>query len=611
MDAIKNFFKNSSLFAKIFVIGVIVGLYFLCSWGYNKIYPKQVKKANVTTSAKGLPTLAYDKGSNAPLRTLPQFNEPVEIASPEIRGAVMAWNGFSAANYAIGGTSTSKGSLCEELGLNVHVAVQNSCTEQGNQLYAFAQDLHEGTAQPTKGVHFVNWMGDGVPNYLASLNTRLIKDFGEEYRAVVVTFAGASFGEDKWLLKPKYAKDARGSLTCTVVRDGDWNIAIIKCQLMGWDVNYEPGTYDKKKVNFLPAPNDDYIEAGKLYISGQKTTLKIVEGGKYTGKDTTIACTGVATWFPGDAQVMQQKGSLVTVASTKDYAAQMGCAIIMISKWCNDNRALVEKFVEAIGRGGDQIKSHDEALRFACQVNEVVFNDKEKTAEDWYKAYTGYPVADEDRNEIIAGGSRTFSLSDAANYTGVNGSTDTYKKIYTTFGNICREAYPEVLAEVFPYEKATDWTFLKQAYTKAKQAGTAGIVSKTDFTTAQKSDVVAGDRAYSIEFATGSAVISPESYAILEQISNLLTNANNMFVEVSGHTDNTGNPGANQSLSAQRAQSVVAWLKEHNTDLNEAGKMSSKGYGQTQPLNPTQDQNDATVRSKNRRVEIKLYAIKQ
>lgn len=596
-------FKNLTPGGKI-AVGVVAALLLVGIWfGKQKFFPKKAKNVT-TTKATGLPPLAYDKSSNAKFRTLPEFNEPANVAAPEIRGHVMGWNGFSAANYAVGGATTAKGSIAEELGLNIHLTVQNSCTEQANQLYAFAQALHDGEAQPTKGAHFVNWMADGAPNYLAGLNTRLKKDFGDEYRAEIVTFTGASFGEDKWMVKPKFAKDARGSVTVTVIRDGDWNIMKIKCDLMGWDLNYDNGTYDRKKVNVVAAPNDDYVEAGKVYISGQKFTLKIVDNGKYTGKDTTLTVSGVSTWFPVDQQLVQGKGGLVTLASTKEFGSQMACGIVMIKKWADDNKDLVVKMIEAFGRGGDQIKSHDDALQFASRVSEVVFADKEKTADDWYKAYKSFDLSDEDGNTVNIGGSRAFSLADAANYTGVNGSTDTYKKIYTTFGDICVQAYPEVLKDYPPYTEATDWSFLKAAYTKAAKESNAGAVSKSDFTSSTKGEVV-GDASYSIEFTIGSAVIKPESYKVLDQIVSRLTIADNTFVEIEGHTDNTGDPGKNQELSEARAQSVKDYLASKSTDLDDKGKMKAKGFGQSHPLAGLQPNNP-----KNRRVEIKLFKAK-
>lgn len=600
----KNWLNSLSVGGKVILLIVICGLFYAGWWAYGKLFPEKLKITEVKTKATGLPPLAYDKSANAAFRKLPEFNEPVDIQAPEIRGAIMGWNGFASGNYAVGGTSTSKGSICEELGLNVHLSVQNSCNEQGNQLYAFAGALHNGEANPSQGVHFVNWMGDGGPAYLAGLNDRIIKDFGPEYVAEVVTFTGASFGEDKWLLKSKYAKDARGSVTATVVMDGDWNIAMIKCQLMGWPVNHALGTYDKSKVNFVDAPNGDYIEAGKMYTTGAKVTLRIVENGKYTGRDTTLTVTGVASWFPVDQQVVQGKGGLLTVASTKDFGAQMGCAIVMIKKWVDDNRPLVEKLIEAFGRAGDQVKSHDEALRFASQVSEIVFADKEKSADDWYNAYKSFDLTDDDGNVVNIGGSRAFSLADAATYVGITGGTDKYKQIYSTFANIDMEAYPERINKMYDYAIVTDWSFLRNVYNRNKSAGTEGSVSKIDFVSAQKGGVV-GDASYSIQFNTGSATIKPESYPVLDKIVGQLNVADNTFVEIAGHTDNVGDDVSNLTLSERRAQSVREYLISKDADLNSPKRLNHKGYGEAMPLPGT-----TSADPRNRRVEIKLFKAK-
>lgn len=585
--------------AMVVLVGILllVGLYF----AYNKFFPQLSKNTEIATKATGLPPLSYDKNSNAPLRDLPDFNSPADVAGPEVRGLPFGWNGFAAANYAVGGTSTAKGSIAEELGLNIKLGVQNSTTEQCNQLYAFAQALHDGQANPSKGSHFICLMGDGVPNYLTGLNARLKKDFGDEYRAEVVTFTGASFGEDFWMVKPKYSKDARGSVTSTVIRDGDWNIAIIKSQLMGWPVNNDIGTYDGTKVNFVAAPNDDYVEAGKMYISGAKVTLHLVKDGKITGEDTTLSVSGVASWFPVDQQ-LTTKGGLIKIASTRDYASQMACAIIMIKKWADDNRPLVVKMVEAFGRGGDQIKSHDEALQFASKVSEVVFADKEKDADAWYKAYKSFDVTDDLTGATInIGGSRAFSLADAATYTGVAGGSDKYKQIYTTFGNIDHEAFPEVLPEIASYEEVTDWSFLKEAYNNLKGKGQVGVVSKVDFKQAQKGEVI-GDANYSIQFKLGSAEISPASYEVLDKILGQLNVASNTFVEIGGHTDNSGSATTNKTLSQARAEAVKQYLVGKDADLDDNSKLVSRGYGSSSPLAGT-DPSDG----RNRRVEIKLY----
>ncbi len=375
-----------------------------------------------------------------------------------------------------------------------------------------------------------------------------------------------------------------------------WNIAMIKCQLNNWPVNYQDGTYDPAKVNFIPAPNDDYMEATKSYAAGQKVTLHLVSNGKLTGKDTSVAPTGVVTWFPGDYEAIKNKGG-VCIASTKDFGSQMACAVIVCKKWAVDNKDLLVKYITAMHLGANQVKSHDEALRFGSKVAETVFADNTKTADDWYKAYISYDLADDDGNTTNIGGSRVFNLADAANYVGIIGGQDKYKSVYTTFGNIDLQAYPELIKSIDDYAIVTDWSYLKAAYGANKE--NAGTVSKQEFTSKNMSSVV-GARNYSINFETGSSVIKSSSFAVLNDIYNQLQVADNLLVQVNGYTDNTGNDATNQTLSEGRAQAVVSYLKDKGISSD---RLSANGFGSA---NPVADNSTADGKAKNRRVEIKL-----
>lgn len=606
-NSVQRFFSGLRPGGKIVLLIVVGALIWGGSVAYKKAFPPAVAQNKITTKAStSLPPLAYDKSANAPARQVPSFNDPVVVQSPEIRGELMGWNAQMGLMYGVGGTSTSKGSIAEEEGLNIKLSVQNSTSQQGNDLYAFAQALKNGETNPTTGATFIAWMGDGVPSYFTGLEARLKKDLGPDYVPVVVDFAGASYGEDKWLVKKKYQADARGSVNIGVIRDGDWNVAVIKSQLNGWDVNNDNTTYDRTKVNFIPAPNDDYMEAAKAYVGGQQIKLALVENGHRTGKDTTVNISGLVTWFPGDITAVQKKGGLVCIASTKDFAAQMGCAIIMIKKWAKDNRPLVEKFCEMVGKAGDQVKSHDDALQFGAKVADAVYKDEIMHEDDWYKGYKSYDITDDDGNTVNIGGSRVFNLADAANYVGVDGTKDNYKSVYNTFGKICTEAYPSVVPSFPDYNEVTDWSYLKAAYEKNK--GTGGGVSKVDFSRASKGQVV-GDANYSINFATGSAVINPSSFKILDDIANKLVIASDLFIDVSGHTDNTGDPGKNQELSQARAKAVADYINSKNEDF--AQRIHPEGLGESRPFNPNADQNSPTERARNRRVEIVLNKANQ
>lgn len=102
-----------------------------------------------------------------------------------------------------------------------------------------------------------------------------------------------------------------------------------------------------------------------------------------------------------------------------------------------------------------------------------------------------------------------------------------------------------------------------------------------------------------IQFAVDSAVILPESQALMTEIADaMIRTARIRRVEIQGHTDNTGTPDRNKTLSEQRAEAVRGWLVDHGVGPD---RIAAKGYGQTKPLVPNVT---AANKARNRRVQF-------
>jgi len=106
-----------------------------------------------------------------------------------------------------------------------------------------------------------------------------------------------------------------------------------------------------------------------------------------------------------------------------------------------------------------------------------------------------------------------------------------------------------------------------------------------------------------INFATGSAIIPPSEYPVLDQVVQVLKANEKVRVEIGGHTDSVGTETYNQGLSERRAQSVRNYLIQRGID---ASRLEARGYGEYQPVAPNTTREG---RNQNRRIEFRVLSI--
>jgi len=103
-----------------------------------------------------------------------------------------------------------------------------------------------------------------------------------------------------------------------------------------------------------------------------------------------------------------------------------------------------------------------------------------------------------------------------------------------------------------------------------------------------------------VNFKTGIANFASEDLLTLNMVSNILNENPKLKIEISGHTDNVGNPDENLKLSNDRAWVVKKYLIRKGANPS---KIKALGLGQTKPL-----VSNKTVAGKaeNRRIEFKV-----
>lgn len=104
-----------------------------------------------------------------------------------------------------------------------------------------------------------------------------------------------------------------------------------------------------------------------------------------------------------------------------------------------------------------------------------------------------------------------------------------------------------------------------------------------------------------IFFAFDRADIEAESFPLLDEVVQALKDNKGFRVQVDGHADSTGGAEHNLTLSQQRAESVVKYLRDHGIP---AERLSYKGFGETAP---TDSNKTVGGRENNRRVEFVVH----
>ncbi len=103
----------------------------------------------------------------------------------------------------------------------------------------------------------------------------------------------------------------------------------------------------------------------------------------------------------------------------------------------------------------------------------------------------------------------------------------------------------------------------------------------------------------SVKFPTAQSELSPEAKTrLMDFVQKLKSDNRNVYVEIQGHTDNTGSKIGNMHLGEARADAVRLFMNQQGVALN---RMSTISYGQDAPVAPNDNRQG---RAQNRRVVV-------
>jgi len=104
---------------------------------------------------------------------------------------------------------------------------------------------------------------------------------------------------------------------------------------------------------------------------------------------------------------------------------------------------------------------------------------------------------------------------------------------------------------------------------------------------------------HNVYFKTASAELTEADKEVLQELVDMMIKYPDLQIEISGHTDNTGTPSVNLTLSEDRADNVARFLISKGIKLT---RLQSIGYGESRPIATNDD--EIGGRELNRRIEI-------
>jgi OOP family OmpA-OmpF porin len=520
----------------------------------------------------------------------------------ETRMLIWAWNAQQGLLFANGGAQATEGSLMCKSGVNLKLVRQDAVDQMQAELVKCAGELAKGNDDCATGAHFVAIMGDGAAAFFAAVNPVLAK-VCPDCTAEIVGSAGYSRGEDKFMGPVAWKQSpaaAAGGVVAGYLRDGDWNIAMKWAGDNAICNNPDETTYDPGCLNWVAAT--DYIDAGAKYIAGYCEDRAVVSQGKRTGKSARVCVDGVVTWTPGDVNVAQGKGGLVSIASTKEYVYQMPNVVIGLRHWDLGHRRQVTGLLRAMTAGGEQVKHGAAARQRAAEISAVVYGEKD--AAYWSKYADVVHETDKRGLAVELGGSAVNDLADnlllfglGSDRTGLGHSI--FAATYRVFGDIVVHYYPALVPSYPPVEAVVDPSYLAELAAAAPvPAAEVPVYTAADPNDADKE--VVGRKNWKINFESGSDRLTGDAAKMLDELYAQLV-VTRTIVEINGHTDADGDAETNRELSRRRALAVRDYMVKRSPVSFPETRFRVMGFGEDAPIVAN---DSAANKARNRRVEI-------
>ncbi len=582
--------------------GILASLLLVAAVGATRHFVPGLFGGTKAPAAPSVPPQALLPGASNGSDVSRSTSGPGCPGLPETRMLIWAWNAQQGLLYANGGVHAAASSLMCKHGVNLTLTRQDMVDQMQAELVKCATELGKGADDCATGAHYVAIMGDGAAAFFAALNPQLAKAC-PDCTAEIIGSAGYSRGEDKLLGLPAWRDQpvsAAGALIAGYLRDGDWNIAMKWAGDNGVCNNPDETTYDPGCLNWVGT--SDYLDAGAKYIAGYCEDRPVVTRGARTGRTAHVCVNGVVTWTPGDVNVAEGRGGLVSIASTKDYIYQMPNVVIGLRRWNHAHRPAVVGLLSAMTEGGEEVKQHPAARDRAAELSAIVYNEKD--AAYWKKYFQVVTERDATGLLVELGGSSVNNLADNQHLFGIADGVRIDRSIfaatYNVFGKIVVHYYPTLVPSYPDVATVVDTSYLEAVAAAGAPAVGAEVPTYAPTAPDDATKQVVGRKSWQINFQPASATFRPDAAPVLDELYQQ-TVVTSTIVEINGHTDADGDAEQNRELSRRRALAVRDFLMKRAPTSFTENRFRITGYGEDSPVAA----NDTTSnKARNRRVEI-------
>ncbi|MFN7924043.1 MAG: phosphate ABC transporter substrate-binding/OmpA family protein [Bryobacteraceae bacterium] len=284
-------------------------------------------------------------------------------------------------------------------------------------------------------------------------------------------------------------------------------------------------------------------------------------------------------WDPDMSDAVAKRSGSRKIYDTKIANKLIADILVVSDRFASANPGTTSKFIEGWLEGVDFIRK--EPSRAHTLIG---------TIKDF-----NIPA---DLAKTMLEGVRLTDFADNKAFFGARGSDSDYANIM----KLAQEMYREerLIKRAGDIEDSVDRRYLDSL---AGKFSTTSTEAAPEYKAPAKGATPFATQRRAIYFDTGSANMSVDSRAVVDEIGSFMRAYENTVVDIEGNTDSTGDRDLNMGLSRDRAETVKGYLmKKYGFP---AARMRTLGNG---PDKPVDNNGTPEGREKNRRTDIKVYS---